>query len=152
DTEHPRFLWLGVGPGNFGRYYPRFMAPTAFEDVKDPHNFVLEMWATTGVFALIALAVALGAFFRTVWPMLRDPLPSEAAGTEGGTRGEFYLGAMVGLLLAYILWASGQTGVHKADAILLGGVAAAARSVVWFVAFALLERVPLPGPWRALAL
>src|SRR5262249_38096632 len=43
--EHP---WLGVGPGNFGRHYPRYMVPTAFEYIKDPHNFVLELWATSG--------------------------------------------------------------------------------------------------------
>lgn len=152
DTEHPRFLWLGVGPGSFGRHYPRYMRPTAFEDVKDPHNFALEVWATTGVFALIALIVALAAFFRATWPTLRDPLAAASSVEETGTRWEFYCGAMTGLLLAFVLWASGQTGEHKADAILLGGVAAGARSVVWFVAFALLERVAWSDATRALAL
>src|SRR5262249_59188107 len=51
-ADHP---WLGVAPGNFGRHYPRYMPPSAFEKLQDPHNFVLEMWATSGVFAALAL-------------------------------------------------------------------------------------------------
>ena len=47
-------VWLGVGPGNFGRLYPRYMATTAVEKVQDPHNFVLELWATCGIFAVAA--------------------------------------------------------------------------------------------------
>ncbi len=55
--------WFGVGPGNFKEWYPRYMAETAGETIKDPHNFALEMWATSGVFALIALLGTLAAFF-----------------------------------------------------------------------------------------
>lgn len=152
DTQHPLVLWLGVGPGNFGRYYSRYMLPTAFEDVKDPHNFALEMWATTGILSLIALLMALGAFFRAVWPAVRDPVPAPFSDREQATPWEFYFGGMAGLLLAYILWASGQTGEHRADAILVGGVVAAFRSVVWFVAFALMERVAWTGGLVTVAL
>ena len=49
--------WFGVGPGNFGRHYPRYMAPTDFEKVKDPHNFALEIWASCGILALLAFLV-----------------------------------------------------------------------------------------------
>ncbi len=158
DREHPRFAWLGVGPGNFSRYYQRFMLPTAFEDVKDPHNFALEIWSTCGVFALLALLVALGAFFRTMWVGLRiSDFGFRISSSDSHTQHalppwEFYCGGMAGLLLGFLLWASGQNGVNRADAILLGGIAAGARSVVWFVAFALLERVAWTGPARALAL
>src|SRR5262249_3472578 len=51
--------WWGVGPGNFGNAYPRYMLPSATEQIKDPHNFALEMWATAGLFALIGLVLAL---------------------------------------------------------------------------------------------
>ena len=40
----------------------------AYETLSDPHNFVLEMWATYGIFALLGLLVALGGFF---WLVLR---------------------------------------------------------------------------------
>ena len=47
-VRHP---WLGVGPGNFQDYYTQFKLPAASEEIRDPHNFVLEVWATAGTFA-----------------------------------------------------------------------------------------------------
>src|SRR6185437_1294611 len=58
--------WLGVGPGNFGENYTRLMPESAEEKIKDPHNFALEIWATCGIFALLAMLVALVAFFQHV--------------------------------------------------------------------------------------
>src|SRR5581483_10253345 len=103
--DHP---WLGVGPGNFGRHYLKYMLPRAFEQIKDPHNFVLEIWATSGLFALGALLVTLGMFFRRMWPVLPTPWTIRAAQPpgigEGGPwmRWEFYLGGMVGLVLGFV--------------------------------------------------
>jgi hypothetical protein len=54
--EHP---WLGVGPGAFQSWYTRYKLPTALEEIKDPHNFLLEVWATAGTVAVTALATAL---------------------------------------------------------------------------------------------
>lgn len=56
-AEHP---WLGVGPGNFQAEYTRYKLPQATEEVAEPHNFVLEVWATAGTLAVIALATVLG--------------------------------------------------------------------------------------------
>ena len=39
---------LGVGPGNFQQTYPAYKLPQASESVADPHNFLLEVWATAG--------------------------------------------------------------------------------------------------------
>jgi O-Antigen ligase len=49
---------LGSGPGNFQEAYAAYKLPQASEMVADPHNFLLEMWATAGtpaVFFLLAL-------------------------------------------------------------------------------------------------
>ncbi len=54
---HP---WLGVGPGNFRGAYQRYMDVGMGEQVVEPHNFVIEIWATSGLVALVALLVALG--------------------------------------------------------------------------------------------
>src|SRR4029077_8048320 len=65
--DHPL---LGVGPGHFGRFYQRYMKETAFQQIKDPHNFALEIWATCGIVALIALLAAFAALFwktRGIW-------------------------------------------------------------------------------------
>jgi O-antigen ligase len=171
--DHP---WLGVGPGNFGRLYPSYMLPRAFEQVKDPHNFLLELWATGGVFVVITLLITLAIFFRRTWPVLRSPwsaLESENARAPsaervvdpgrrfalsapcsalyaGGpwTRWEFYLGGMVGLVLGFVLRAVDQSP----DEILLEGVFSACRSILWFAAFALFYSIPWSGTSRPVVL
>lgn len=58
--------WLGCGPGNFRFAYARFKLPDATEDISDPHNFLLEVWAAAGIFALAGLLVLLAVFFLRV--------------------------------------------------------------------------------------
>ena len=62
------YPWLGCGPGNFQQVYTRYKLPEASEEVADPHNFLLEVWATAGTPAALALMVVLGCF---VW-QIRD--------------------------------------------------------------------------------
>jgi hypothetical protein len=147
--DHP---WLGVGPGNFGRAYPGYMLETAFEKVQDPHNFLLEIWSTAGLFALLALLTAFAALAwhtRSAWrlPASAQPDPAQAA-FDPTNRWAFYLGGMAGLLLGFLLRASDLSG----DAILVEGVNAGGRSLVWFAAFALLDGIPWGGPARVVAL
>jgi hypothetical protein len=150
--DHP---WLGVGPGNFTRFYPRYMRPTAAEEIADPHNFALEVWAAAGVFALGALLIALGAFFGRVGSSVRRS--RAVAGGSGEQRQpdygqrinvEFYVGGMIGLVLALLLNAPGK----GADMVIVEGVTMAVLATIWFAAFALLEGVPWSGPRRALVL
>lgn len=56
--ETPRSFWRGYGPGNFAAPYVRHKLPEASEEIKDPHNLVLETWATAGLPAVVALAAA----------------------------------------------------------------------------------------------
>jgi len=53
-------FWSGVGPGNFAGPYLRHKLPQASEAIQDPHNLFLEVWATAGFWALLALLAALG--------------------------------------------------------------------------------------------
>lgn len=59
-TESPRRFWSGVGPGNFAGAYLRHKVPSASEEIRDPHNLVLEVWAASGMLAALALLAALG--------------------------------------------------------------------------------------------
>jgi O-antigen ligase len=70
--SHPTF-WLGIGPGNFAGPYLQHMLPTASEEIVDPHNLFLEVWATAGFLALLCLLAALGWAF---WNMLGPPSPA----------------------------------------------------------------------------
>ena len=154
DPGQPAHFWLGVGPGNFGRFYPRYMSPTAFEQVKDPHNFLLEAWATSGLFAMLLLAGTLGYFF---WGVLRPGLGSgvrglgSAEGAGFATRWEFYLGGMAGLILGFYLANLGPASAPPStDELLVAGRVAGARSIVWFASFALFETVAWASSMRGL--
>lgn len=61
--------WRGLGPGNFPGPYLRHKLETSSEEIKDPHNFVLDVWAMAGLPALLCLlasaAVGVIAMFRT---------------------------------------------------------------------------------------
>ena len=65
-----RTLWLGVGPGNFAAPYLRYKLPEASEEILDPHNLFLEVWATGGFWALLALVLALALGF---WNLFGPP-------------------------------------------------------------------------------
>jgi O-antigen ligase len=54
--------WAGCGPGNFQNVYTRYKLPEASEEVADPHNFLLEIWATAGTPAMLAFLALLGFF------------------------------------------------------------------------------------------
>ncbi len=58
--------WLGCGPGNFQEVYTRYKLPEASEEIADPHNFLLEVWATAGTPAALAFLAVLGFFVAGV--------------------------------------------------------------------------------------
>ncbi len=105
-ADHP---WLGVGPGQFQNAYTAYMLPTASEEIADPHNFLIEVWATAGTPALLVLLALLVAFG---WTVIRSAQGSrhtpcaEAVGTRRvpATQDDHprsvYLGAGCGFLLA----------------------------------------------------
>ncbi len=144
--------WLGVGPGNFGENYSRLMPASSEEKIKDPHNFALEIWATCGLFALLALLAALAAFFvqisRARSVSEGESLANASGSEEQSVRWEFYLGGMFGLVLGFVL----RVNTASPNTILAETYAAAVRSVAWFAAFALLERLVLTDRDRVLAL
>ena len=108
---------LGCGPGNFQDVYSRYMLPEASEEVSDPHDFLLEVWATAGTPALLALLAALGLFawgngrvglsppshqggVKSTRPggARRDPLPTAWKLVLAGTIGGFLLSIPLGLI------------------------------------------------------
>ncbi len=96
------FPVLGVGPGEFQDYYTMYKLPQASEEVRDPHNFLLEVWATGGTFALLGLVATL-AGFGMAWYESRSGSTDEVR--EPSTpRDKPWLplvGALAGLPLAY---------------------------------------------------
>ena len=105
--------WFGCGLGNFQEYYLQYKLPQASEEIKDPHNFFLEVWANGGTPACLALTAMLLLFLWRSWRG-RGPVIREASGpahdaTPAGEHGAsdeaeeswcVYGGAAAGLLLA----------------------------------------------------
>jgi len=83
-TERSEVFWGGRGPGNFTAPYLRHKLPQSSEEIFDPHNLILETWATAGAVAALALVFGLGISF---WNLIR-PVPSEeeALQTESPSR------------------------------------------------------------------
>ena len=112
-ADHP---WLGCGPGNFQQYYTLYKLAGASETIADPHNFVLEIWATTGTLGMFAFAAFLvllfwrgvgmpAAHFATVHDLESDPCASSDAGNSPEIGSEsvlaIWIGALAGGLLAF---------------------------------------------------
>jgi len=112
--EHP---WAGCGPGNFRDAYTQYKLPQASEEVADPHNLFVEVWATAGTPALLAL-VALYATLAVA--LLRTPTVSPAPSAGSPPAGKsvsatpaaeaeadptlaFSFGAVAGLFLGWFL-------------------------------------------------
>ena len=150
--------WFGVGPGQFSRYYPRYMDATAGDTLSDPHNFVLEIWATCGIFALVALLAVFVLFYLKVGRALLSaptvdgpgdvPTPELLPDGQLPVRWEFYVGGMFGLLLTFVL----RISELPKDEIVSETVKAGVASVFWFGAFALFEQIRWSKQARLLVL
>ena len=114
-ADHPL---LGVGPGRFQSFFARYKLPEASETVSDPHNFLLEIWATAGTPALLALLAMLTAFAMELWrrseptgiaafESAEDGFPSRTKSTQL-SRSTYdsafvYVGAFIGFVLGIAL-------------------------------------------------
>jgi O-antigen ligase len=86
----------GCGPGNFQAVYTQYKLPQASEEVADPHDFLLEVWATAGTPTLLALMAVLGSFFY--FTRRRQFPPVVPAG--GDATAHVIAGGLLGFLLA----------------------------------------------------
>ena len=60
-------IWLGVGPGNFRPNYLHYKLAGASEEILDPHNLLLDVWANAGVVAWAGLMALLIWGVRSGW-------------------------------------------------------------------------------------
>ncbi len=150
-----RYPWLGVGPGNFQDYYTQFKLPEASEEVRDPHNFLLEVWATCGTFAFVALVEVLALIAWRAWqgPATTDGETPDAkrskrvdgAVADTNRNATFMLaGAALGVALAFIIGPSVGLPFSEgvAAAVLATGAAVVAALWPWIVGGMLAPRLP----------
>jgi hypothetical protein len=73
---------LGVGPGNFRQAYLAHKLPGSSEEVLDPHNLLLDVWANGGVLALAGLLWLIALSVRALWRRDRCERTGEAVRRE----------------------------------------------------------------------
>jgi tetratricopeptide (TPR) repeat protein len=71
-------ILLGVGPGNFRQNYLRHKVVGSSEEILDPHNLFLDVWASGGILALLGLVAVVG-LTMTRWRRIAAAAPSAVA-------------------------------------------------------------------------
>jgi tetratricopeptide (TPR) repeat protein len=97
--DSPRNWLLGVGPGNFRQNYLPFKLPQSSEEIADPHNALLDVWANGGIVALAGLAGLCAAGLRPLWRRRTDPADE---GDAPSWRDGILAGGALGYLAVFI--------------------------------------------------
>ncbi|MCA9121326.1 MAG: O-antigen ligase family protein [Planctomycetaceae bacterium] len=95
--------WFGCGPGNFQETYTAYKLPEASETIADPHNFLIEIWSTSGTPAMLAFLGVLACF---AFEMLREEKVTSNPHSDSGDSAcirAIYWGAFLGVPFAFIL-------------------------------------------------
>ncbi|HUG19665.1 MAG TPA: O-antigen ligase family protein [Planctomycetaceae bacterium] len=109
-SEHSLF---GVGPGNFRQHYLAYKLPESSEEIQDPHNFVLDLWANGGAIAILAWLGLLGLLARDLGRNFLSPendlsradSTSETIGLRDQVHNRFsnmLIGASLALLILFL--------------------------------------------------
>ena len=72
----------GAGPGNFRQVYLQYKADESSEEIRDPHNFALDAWSSSGLTGLSGLLLIIGS---TCWRLMKRPTelsPPEIRGDQ----------------------------------------------------------------------
>jgi len=137
-----QFPLLGVGPGNFGNSYTRFMNETALEKIKDPHNFALELWSSAGITALLLFVMVIAILFQRLFMHHENESTAQEHGTPIAPW-VCYLGGMLGLLIAFVL----RVEYKPPSDLINESIGALLRTAGWFIAVGVLENLHINKFW-----
>lgn len=70
----------GAGPGNFRQVYLQYKADESSEEIRDPHNFVLDAWSSSGLIGLAGLLLIISC---TGWRLIKRPLQPDLQEMRG---------------------------------------------------------------------
>ncbi|MCY2925727.1 MAG: O-antigen ligase family protein [Planctomycetota bacterium] len=149
--------YLGTGPGNFGTLYLKNRSFGADEEIKSPHNVIVEALSTYGVVGGgLYLAILAGMLVRACRPASgpepTPPAPRANSPGAGATIAACVLGVAATKLLAGGMSAAGKELEGSIVlAFLPAALLGATLTAAWW-AGAKLRALPNPGPWARVAL
>ncbi|MGE3315209.1 MAG: O-antigen ligase family protein [Planctomycetaceae bacterium] len=101
--ESPVF---GTGPGNFRQRYLKHKLAESSEEIADPHNFVLDVWAGGGLMAVVGLA----AFLTLLGIANFRAMRSTADAAPATVRKDVVVGAALAFPLVLLIGPLGGVG------------------------------------------
>ncbi len=125
--------WLGCGLGNFQDIYTAYKLPASSEEVADPHNFILEVWATGGTLSMLALVGTLAALVMRLARHRSSTVASDPRTPPSNSpRSAPRLLALVSLVCGFhAAFACGQvTDIPLSQSELVGGLAVGVVALV----------------------
>ncbi|MCK5269731.1 MAG: O-antigen ligase family protein, partial [Sedimentisphaerales bacterium] len=146
--------FAGVGPGNFGTWYPRYMDAGAPEVVKDPHCFSLALWSQWGLLGIVGFCLGLWAVARRLAaPAADDPTSDKPAETTTDTKqtespqdsppqtlGIIAWGMALAIgIVAVRLLVSDLTGLSRIERNSVHLISFIVPTLIWLIAFVLLQ-------------
>ncbi|MCA9040752.1 MAG: O-antigen ligase family protein [Planctomycetaceae bacterium] len=110
-TDSP---WFGTGPGNFRSAYLQYRPAGVSEEIADPHQFLLDLWANGGLLALtgvlfIAISVC-GTWIKTNKENKPEVVEAEVTLSPGNFRSPICVGGLVAFLLVAVLHGLDRSG------------------------------------------
>jgi O-antigen ligase len=127
------FPLFGCGPGNFQQYYTAYKLPEASETIAEPHNFIMEIWSTSGTPALVLFVAFWVCLARQAWRAERKPEPQQSV-TDADRPGSIravYWGGLAGCLFAFVACTTFEGYSLSAGLLALGFPIAAVIVGLW---------------------
>lgn len=120
------FPWLGPGPGNFRARYLHYKLPGASEEIRDPHNLLLDLWCSGGLTALLGFILLLIVVVRSIVRLRdRSEQPEPEDRPVAGEATPWAAGVVLGMLMiAGISWFFDDGLVGRHLSVLAGSVVA----------------------------
>jgi hypothetical protein len=124
---------FGTGPGNFRQHYLKHKVAESSEEIADPHNWLLDLWASGGMLAVAAFVACVGLALAPFWKRLTadDPGQPGDLGTVPSWTADL-AGPILGFFLAFLAPVAGASGTFEVQPIAL--------LALWIVCFAILRQ------------
>lgn len=106
DVIQENLMW-GTGPGNFREHYLKFKLPGSSEEIADPHNLFLDVWANAGLIALAGLLLILGlaGYHWFLKPVFQKQMASAEPARDQEPDSLLKLALILGFVLSFpLLW------------------------------------------------
>ena len=128
--------WLGAGLGQFRDRYLTFRLPESSEEIADPHNLLLDVWANGGLIAVVGLLGLIAILIGRLWNIANSRRETSSDSSPAAGYSHFPIRYSLSAFLAFPLVIVGQwisTGYWDDHADRLAVVAVVWIALAWLM-------------------